>query len=84
MGEGRRERERERIPSRLRAVSAEPDAGVELTNCGSREPDAQPAEPPTRSDLVGLIRNLPPPPAPTTTDSERLFVGLYRSLSFSL
>ena len=26
------EREGERIPSRLRAVSAEPDAGLELTN----------------------------------------------------
>ena len=28
-----RERGRERIPSRLHAVSAEPDAGLELTNC---------------------------------------------------
>ena len=27
------ERERERIPSRLHAVSAEPHAGLELTNC---------------------------------------------------
>ena len=32
VGEGQRERERERIPSRLRTVSAEPDAGLELTN----------------------------------------------------
>ena len=32
MGEGQRERERERIPSRLCSVSAEPDAGLELTN----------------------------------------------------
>ena len=30
---GQRERERERIPSMLLAVSAEPDAGLELTNC---------------------------------------------------
>ena len=29
---GERERERERIPSRLHPVSAEPDAGLELTN----------------------------------------------------
>ena len=28
-----REREKERIPSRLQAVSAEPDAGLKLTNC---------------------------------------------------
>ena len=28
-----RERGRERIPSRLRAVSAEPDTGLELVNC---------------------------------------------------
>ena len=32
-GEGQRERGRERIPSRLSAVSAEPDAGLEPTNC---------------------------------------------------
>ena len=38
-GEAERERERERgreggrIPSRLCAVSTEPDAGLELTNC---------------------------------------------------
>ena len=31
-GEGQREREKE-IPSRLHAVSAEPDAGLELRNC---------------------------------------------------
>ena len=31
-GEGQRERERARIPSGLRAVSAEPHAGLELTN----------------------------------------------------
>ena len=31
-GGGERERERERIPSRLHAVSAEPDAGFEPTN----------------------------------------------------
>ena len=30
MGEG--ERKRERIPSRVHAISAEPDAGLELTN----------------------------------------------------
>ena len=29
---GQRERERERIPSRLHAVITEPDAGLELTN----------------------------------------------------
>ena len=28
-----RERQRQRIPSRPRAVSAEPDSGLELTNC---------------------------------------------------
>ena len=33
MGEGQREREKERIPSRLRAVSAEPNAGLEPVNC---------------------------------------------------
>ena len=32
MGEGHRERERERIPSRLLNVSTEPDMGLELTN----------------------------------------------------
>ena len=32
MREGQRERGRERIPSRLSAVSAEPDAGLELTD----------------------------------------------------
>ena len=32
-GERERERERERIPSSLRTVSTEPDAGLELTNC---------------------------------------------------
>ena len=30
--EGWRERERERIPSRFRTVSAEPDAGLDLRN----------------------------------------------------
>ena len=30
-GEGQRERGRQRIPSRLPAVSAEPDVGLELT-----------------------------------------------------
>ena len=30
--EGQRERERDRIPSRLRAVSAEPETGLELKN----------------------------------------------------
>ena len=30
---GEEQRERERIPSRLHAVSAEPDAGLRLTNC---------------------------------------------------
>ena len=33
VGEEQRERERERIPSRLCIVSTEPDAGLELTNC---------------------------------------------------
>ena len=32
IGEGQRERGGERIPSRLRAVSAEPEVGLELTN----------------------------------------------------
>ena len=32
-GEGQRERGREKIPSRLRTVSAEPNAGLQLTNC---------------------------------------------------
>ena len=32
MGEGQRERGRERIPSRLHAVSAEPDTGLKLMN----------------------------------------------------
>ena len=32
VGEGQRARKRERIPSRLLAVSAEPDAGLELMN----------------------------------------------------
>ena len=31
--ERERERERERIPSGLHAVSAEPDLGLDLTNC---------------------------------------------------
>ena len=31
-GEGQREREKERIPSRLHIVSAEPDVGLELMN----------------------------------------------------
>ena len=31
--EGQREKERDRTPSRLRAVSTEPDAGLELTTC---------------------------------------------------
>ena len=31
-GEGQRERRRERIPSRLRAVSTYPDMRLELTN----------------------------------------------------
>ena len=30
--EGQREREKERIPSRLRTVSTEPDVGLELTD----------------------------------------------------
>ena len=34
MWEGRRDRERERIPSRLPADSVEPDAGLELTKGG--------------------------------------------------
>ena len=32
-GEGQRERGRQRIPSRLHAVSTEPDMGLGLTNC---------------------------------------------------
>ena len=32
MGEGQREREQERVPSRLCTDSAEPDAGLELMN----------------------------------------------------
>ena len=32
-GEGQREREREKIPSRLCTASAEPDAGLEPVNC---------------------------------------------------
>ena len=32
VGEGQRKRERERIPRRLRAVSAKPDTGLELTS----------------------------------------------------
>ena len=32
-GEEQRERERDRIPSRLHAVSEEPDLGLELMNC---------------------------------------------------
>ena len=32
VGKGQREKERERIPSRLRTASAEPDAGLELMN----------------------------------------------------
>ena len=32
MGEGQRERERERIPNRLCAVSTESNAGLDLTN----------------------------------------------------
>ena len=31
-GKGQREREGEKIPSRLRKVSVEPDAGLELKN----------------------------------------------------
>ena len=31
-GEGQRERDRERIPSRLHTVSTEPDARLDLTN----------------------------------------------------
>ena len=33
MSRGGAEREGERIPSRLHAVSAEPDAGLDLINC---------------------------------------------------
>ena len=33
MGEGQRERQRERNPNRLHIVSTESDAGLELTNC---------------------------------------------------
>ena len=32
VGEGQRERKRERIPSRLRAVSTEPDVGLDPMN----------------------------------------------------
>ena len=32
-GEGQREREKERIPRRLCAVRAEPNVGLDLTNC---------------------------------------------------
>ena len=32
-GQRERERERQRIPSRLCTVSVEPDVGLELTNC---------------------------------------------------
>ena len=32
-GEGQRERGREKIPSRLYAVSTEPKAGLDLRNC---------------------------------------------------
>ena len=32
MGEGQREKERERTPSRLHAVRAEPNVGLELVN----------------------------------------------------
>ena len=32
VGEGQRERKRERLPSRLCAVSVEPDAGLDLTS----------------------------------------------------
>ena len=32
VGEGQRERERERIPSRLCTVSTEPDTGLKLMN----------------------------------------------------
>ena len=31
---GQEQRQRERIPSRLHAVSIEPDEGLDLTNCG--------------------------------------------------
>ena len=33
MGEGQKEKGRERIPSRLRTVSAEPDVGLKHMNC---------------------------------------------------
>ena len=33
VGEGQRERKRERLPSRLCAVSVEPDVELELTTC---------------------------------------------------
>ena len=32
-GEGQRERERERILSRLHAISTDPNTGLELTKC---------------------------------------------------
>ena len=44
-GEGDTESE---AGSRLRAVSTEPDAGLELTNCEIVKSDAQPTEPPRR------------------------------------
>ena len=33
VGEGQRERGKERLPSRLHAASTEPNAGLELMNC---------------------------------------------------
>ena len=52
MGSGR-ERERERIPSRLLGVSTEPDVRLEPTNrdldlSRKQESDASPTEPPRR------------------------------------
>ena len=54
LGRGR-ERGRERIPSRLHTVSAEPDAGLHLMNCESdhdqsqnQESDVRLTEPPRR------------------------------------
>ena len=35
-GEGKRKRERDRIPGRLWVVSMDPDVGLELTNCEVR------------------------------------------------
>ena len=51
MGDGPRERERERIPSRLHTVRAEPSAVLELTNQeimtgAETESDAELSEPP--------------------------------------